>query len=149
MQVVAQPPPPFLQNSGEPNISDETWIKMYDHFELIGGSAQLDDAIRRAHIITGLGIEGKRTFFILEVPDDSVQAAKNTVMVHYVVASCEEEECYRFKVKLQHKEETIDNFVAELRKLVIGCNYIRFGGECEEGMIRDQIVEKIYDSKVR
>lgn len=149
MQVVAHPPPPFLQNPGEPNISYETWIKMYDNFELLGGFAQLDDTIRRAHFIACLGNEGQRTFFNLDVADESVQAAKNAVKAHYVAASCEEAERYRFKARMQYKEESIDDFVAELRKLVVGCNYSRYGGECEKDMIRDQIVEKVYDSKVR
>ena len=83
------------------------------------------------------------------VVDDSVNAAKAAVRAHYVAASCEEAERYKFKARAQNMEESIDDFVAELRKLVVGCNYSRYGGDCEKDMIRDQIVEKVYDPKVR
>jgi len=149
MQIVAQPPPPFLQCPGEPAIPYETWARMYENFELLGGFSQLDDAIRRAHFIASLGNEGQRVFFNLDVADDTLAASKEAVRCHYVAQTCEEIERYKFKARGQLKEESVDDFVAELRRLLVGCNYGRYSADCERDMLRDQIVEKVYDSKVR
>ena len=45
-------------------------------------------------------------------------------------------ESYRFNVRNQQTNETIDAYVAELRKLAKGCNY----GDQEDRMIRDRIL---------
>ena len=149
MQVLAQPPPPFLMLPGDPTIPYDTWIKMYTNFELLGGFDKLDPAIRRAHFIASLGSEGQRIFFSLEVRDDSLDAAKDAVRAHFVAVTCEETLRYQFKTRGQSQDENIDTYVAELRRLIVGCNYDRYGADCEKEMIRDQIVEKVYDSKVR
>lgn len=68
------------------------------------------------------------------------------VRAHYVAVSCEEAERDRCKARAQGRGESIEDFVAELRKLVIDCNYSRYGSECD--MIWDEIMEKVYDSRV-
>ena len=85
---------------------------MYSNFELLGGFSQLDEPIRRAHFIACLGNEGQRVFFNLEVRDESVDEAKRVVRPHFVAVTCEETERYKFKARAQHKEESIDDFVA-------------------------------------
>ena len=45
-------------------------------------------------------------------------------------------ESYKFHVRCQEQSETIDAYVAELRKLAKGCNF----GEQEDRMIRDRIL---------
>ena len=45
-------------------------------------------------------------------------------------------ESYKFHVRCQEQSETIDAYVAELRKLARGCNF----GEQEDRMIRDRIL---------
>ena len=45
-------------------------------------------------------------------------------------------ESYKFHVRSQEQSETIDAYVAELRKLAKGCNF----AEQENRMIRDRIL---------
>ena len=149
LQVLAQPPPPFMQSPGEPIIPYVTWIRMYQNFELLAGIRELDEPLRKAYFVSSLGSEGQRTFFNLEVRDDTTEAAMLAVQAHYVAQSCEETERYRFKCRKQLSGESIDDFVADLRRLVVGCNYAQYGGTCEKDMMRDQIVEKCCDERIR
>ena len=96
---------------------------MYQNFELLAGIRELDEPLRKAYFVSSLGNEGQRKFFYLEVRDDSTEAAMLAVQAHYVAQSCEETERYRFKCRKQLSGESIDDFVADLRRLVVGCNY--------------------------
>ena len=81
-----------MQSPGEPIIPYVTWIRMYQNFELLAGIRELDEPQRKAYFVSSLGCEGQRTFFNLEVRDDTTEAAMLAVQAHYVAQSCEETE---------------------------------------------------------
>ena len=62
-----------------------------------------------------------------------------------VGATHEAFESYRFHVRTQSQAETIDTYVAELRKLARGCNF----GDQEDRMIRDRILVGCKSDHVR
>ena len=45
--------------------------------------------------------------------------------------------------------ESIDDFVAQLKQLIIGCRNNPYGGGYEEDLIRDQIADKMRDTSLR
>ena len=51
--------------------------------------------------------------------------------------------------RVQMSDESIDDFVAQLKQLIIGCRNNRYGGGYEEDMIRDQIADKMRDTSLR
>ena len=84
LQVFASPPPSFMQSPGKPIISYVTWTRMYQNFELQAGIRGLDERLRKAYFVSSLGSEVQRTFFNLEVREDSTNAATLAVQAHYV-----------------------------------------------------------------
>ncbi|PIK54155.1 hypothetical protein BSL78_08940 [Apostichopus japonicus] len=54
-------------------------------------------------------------------------------------------ERYRFRQRSQRHDETIDQFVTALRQLVVHCEF----GDLQQEMLRDQIVEKCLNNRLR
>ena len=76
--------------------------------------------IRYAHIIACLrGSEAQRMLFNIEI------------------------------ARVQMSDESIDDFVAQLKQLIIGCRNNPYGGGYEKDMIRDQIADKMRDTSLR
>ena len=76
--------------------------------------------IRYAHVIACLrGSEAQRMFFNIEI------------------------------ARVQMNDESIDDFVAQLKQLIIGCRNNPYGGGYEEDQIRDQIADKMHDTSLR
>lgn len=147
--IANAPPPTFLNVPGQPQIPFETWIKMYDNFVTLSGLKSWGEEQQKAHFISCLGTEGQRVFFGLPRQDESLKSARRAVKLRFTAETCEETARYQFKRRKQLPGESIDDFVQELRSLVINCRYDRYGAQCEQDMIRDQIIEKCAGDAVR
>ena len=76
--------------------------------------------IRYAHVIACLrGSEAQRMLFNIEI------------------------------ARVQMSDESIDDFVAQLKQLIIGCRNNSYRGGYKEDMIRDQMANKIRDTSLR
>ncbi|XP_064624576.1 uncharacterized protein K02A2.6-like [Lineus longissimus] len=105
---------------------------------------------KRGLLLHSIGAEAQRVFYTLredaveyaDGDDDYVKALK-LLESHFAPVENTIAARVRFRKRSQHTNETIDQFVTNLRELAIPCNY----GDRLDEMVRDQIVEKTNNPK--
>ena len=139
------------------NISDESALsanwrrfnRAWSNYELASNLISESSEIRCAVLLTVIGEDAMEKFdgFKFEAGENDKDI--NTVLGKFeqfcMGATHEAFESYRFNIRVQEANETIEGYVAELRKLAKGCNFEAF----EDRMIRDRILVGCKSDQVR
>ncbi|KAL7856478.1 hypothetical protein SRHO_G00153770 [Serrasalmus rhombeus] len=146
MALLGLPPPPaFLETPGDPSMTFSSWIRMFDNYILALGQDDIPDKRKRALLIHCLGTEGQRIFYTLEVENDTYAAALAALKSFFVPKINVVAERNKFRQRSQRPGESVVQFVAAPRGLLVHCDF----GTLADDMIRDQLVEKTCNSRIR
>ena len=143
-------PPPPLRASGSDIVPEWNMFKtMYQNYRIIAQLERHSPEYQQAIFLHSIGPKGIEMFnglsfgptenklevdLIIKKLDDVIIGETNVIYERYV-----------FNNRKQTQGETVDDFVASLRKLAKSCKF----GEIEEELIRDRIVVGIYDNHTR
>ena len=145
--ATAQLPPPAPLNLNASDISQEftLWLDSYEIYALASGKKELDDAIQRATFLHCLGPPAQRVFQTLPGDKSTLKKAIEVLQAHFTPKRNIVSERYKFRLRAQNPDESIENYITSLRELVKTCQF----DALEEDMLRDQIVEKCYSKNLR
>ncbi|CAM4476884.1 unnamed protein product [Lepidochelys kempii] len=132
------PPVPFLQSPGEPPIAFTTWIHMFETYLLAISATEISEVRKRTLLIHCLGAEGQHIFYTFPLADDKYETALTALKNFFVPKVNVVANCYRFHQSGQKPGETIMQYIASLRSLIVICDF----GNMADEMIRDQLIEK-------
>lgn len=103
-----------------------------------------DNEIKRAVLLTAIGDKAYGILRSLVTPlfpkDLSFDQISAKLRAHFEPKPNEIVQRFHFRSRMQKKDESIADFVADLRKLSENCNFLEL-----DNMIRDQIVCGVYD----
>lgn len=148
MAVANMPFPSFLLPCpGEPAMPFGTWLRIFDYYLRVidaTGDAWPDD-IRTAVLLHCLGTEGQRIFYSLPNRGTTYKDAEAALKAYFVPKANIVAERHAFCRCCQAPHETVIQYVAALRELVVTCEF----GACADDMIRDQSVENVLSPRIR
>uniref|UniRef100_A0A096LWH5 CCHC-type domain-containing protein n=1 Tax=Poecilia formosa TaxID=48698 RepID=A0A096LWH5_POEFO len=147
MAANVHPPPLFLPCPGEPALPFNMWMRMFNNYLLVINATgnTWPDARKRATLLHCLGAEGQRTFYSLTNTGDTFSSAVAALEKHFTPKVNIVVERHAFRKRTQSPHETVEQYVTALRDLASKCD---FDDKTEE-MIRDQLVEHIFNSRIR
>ncbi|KAG0436607.1 hypothetical protein HPB47_017862 [Ixodes persulcatus] len=167
-------PPDFLDKPGTPKFPWERWIPLFEYFLGASGALQLS-AERRQYLLRHcLGLEGQRIFDTLPssravaVPSqattsaaasspasssvvatptrrDIYQEAVDSLSAHFQRSCNLSLERHRFHRRYQRPEESLSDYLTDLRVLAVPAN---FGPQQDEN-IREQFTAGVLSTQVR
>uniref|UniRef100_A0A669EBE5 Retrotransposon gag domain-containing protein n=1 Tax=Oreochromis niloticus TaxID=8128 RepID=A0A669EBE5_ORENI len=140
-----QPPAVFLDCPGEPKIPFTAWKKLFDNYMLAIGGDDFAAERKRALLIHCLGTEGQRIYSALPLATDDYEGSVKALETYFHPKVNVVAERYRFRQRAQAVGESTDHYVAALRELVKQCKF----GAMENEMLRDQLVEKTNNARIR
>ncbi len=128
--VPAVPPPKFLEHPGPPPLNYDVWHKFFDRFIYtlqFGRRNQLPDELKNSYLFQSLGSEGARLFALNpkygEMSTASHEAFEGAVRDQFKVAVNQVRAHYDFQHRHQGPNESIVDYVTELRSLMADCNF--------------------------
>lgn len=148
---VAIPPPGKMKTEGNLEKNWRIFRRQFESFSIASHLDKEESVYKTAVLLAIIGEEATEVFedlpFESEVARKDYDTVINMFETFFVCRKNEVYETYMFNTRPQEKEETVDAYVAVLRKMVRSCN---FGAlELEERMIRDRLVIGIRDDKIR
>uniref|UniRef100_A0A3P9DDX2 Retrotransposon gag domain-containing protein n=1 Tax=Maylandia zebra TaxID=106582 RepID=A0A3P9DDX2_9CICH len=100
---------------------------------------------KRALLIHCLGMEGQRIYSALSLATDDYEGSVKALETYFHPKVNVVAERYHFRQRAQAVSESTDHYVAALRELVKQCKF----GAMENEMLRDQLVEKTNNARIR
>lgn len=137
----------FLPTVGKPTVPFSTWKKIFQNYLLVI-RAQGDtwpDARVCADLLHCLGTEGQRLFYTLPNGGTTYNEAMAALDAHFTPKVNVVAARHKFRQCAQRSDETISQYISELRHLAVDC---QFGGT-EDEMLRDQLIERPFLTAVR
>ncbi|KAM7287662.1 hypothetical protein ISCGN_031353 [Ixodes scapularis] len=168
-----KPPPDFLNKPGTPKIPWEQWISLFECFMGASGALQPSPEHRQYLLRHCLGLEGQRIFDTLPssravaVPSqattsaaasspasssvvatpkrrDVYQEAVDSLSAHFQRSCNINLERHRFRRRYQRPEESLSDYLTDLRALAVPAN---FGPQQDEN-IREQFTAGVLSTQV-
>ena len=145
------PPPEKLKVTDDSALSQNyrRFIRGWNNYEVATNLKAESSEFRCAIFMTMIGSDAVELFESFKFAEDESEEDIVTVIKKfedYCVESTHEAfESFRFHSRDQEQNESIDAFVAELRKLAKGCNF----GDQEDRMIRDRILVGVKSKKTQ
>lgn len=145
------PPPEKLKVTDDSTLSQNfrRFMRGWNNYEVATNLKAESSEFRCAIFMTMIGSDALELFESFKFAEG--ESEENIVTVikkfeDYCVESTHEAfESFRFHSRDQEQNESIDAFVAELRKLAKGCNF----GDQEDRMIRDRILVGVKSKKTQ
>uniref|UniRef100_A0A8C7X7T9 Retrotransposon gag domain-containing protein n=1 Tax=Oryzias sinensis TaxID=183150 RepID=A0A8C7X7T9_9TELE len=138
------PPPAFLQNPGVPTILPESWIRMFKNY-ILALADKMEDKRKRALLIHTVGAETQRIFYTLPEMGDSYADVLQALKTFFIPKLNTVAERNKFRQRAQRVGESTAQYAGALPELVTTCDF----GKLADDMIRDQIVEKNNNRRIR
>ena len=142
------PPPLSLSEQDSLTATWKTWRRQWKNYSIATGLKEKPEEVQAATLLTCLGPEALNVLDGL-CPDEDEQKKVDVVLEKFedfcIGKTNETFERYKFNLRNQESGESIDLYVAELRKLAKSCNYQNL----EESLIRDRVVLGVPDEPVR
>jgi len=139
----AQIQPPQKLNISEESALQTNWRKFaraWKNYEIASNLINETSQFRCAVLLTVIGEDAMDKFdgfkFDAREQENYIETVMRKLEEFCMGTTHEAFESYRFHSRSQELNETIDAYVAELRKLARGCNFENF----EDRMIRDRIL---------
>lgn len=149
MSLKLNPPSQMIFSTEDGNLS-ERWRVWQESIELyldlaMKGSEENEKCKAVLYII---GEEGRKMHNTWSLPADE-RGKVNSLLKRFKEYCTPRNnitlERYKFNTRLQKSEETIDQFVVELRQLAKSCEF----GDLEEDMVRDRIVVGVHSTTMK
>ena len=142
------PPPLSLSQPDSLAAPWKAWRRQWDNYMIATGLREKNEDVQVATLLTCLGSEALNVLDGL-CPNEDDQKKLSIVLAKFeefcVGTKNETFERYKFNSRNQENGESIELYVAELRKLAKSCNY----RDLEESLIRDRVVLGVPDVSVR
>lgn len=137
----------FLPCPGESAMPFCTWLRIFENYlRVIDATGESwPDVRRRAVLLHCLGTEGQRIFYSLPNIGTTYKDAEAALKAYFVPITNIVAERHAFHKRCQAPHETVIQYVAALRELVVTCEF----GACADEMIRDQLVENVLSPRIR
>lgn len=142
--LAISPPPVFPHSPGVPTVHFDTWMTMFDNY-VLALAGNIEEKRKRALLIHSIGAEAQRIFYMLPVASESYADAVKALKAYFVPKLNVVAERNKFRQRSQKTGESTAEFAAALRELVATCEF----GALAEDMMRDQIVEKTCNPRIR
>jgi len=144
------PLPPALKiHTGELAVNWRRFKSQWRNYELATDVAKESQEKRTAILLSCIGSDAYDVFQSMVFRDEADRSNIEAVIKafdDYCVGEINiTYERYTLNKRVQDSNETFDNFVTELRRLVKSCDY----GELEESILKDRIVIGIRDDSTR
>lgn len=144
------PLPPKLDVKGGSLQSNwKKFKRLWDSYEIVTNLNEEDTRYRTAVFLSCIGSDALDIYEGLSFRNEEERNDTDTVIrkfEEYCVGSTNETyEAFNFNCRHQTPGESIDEFVADLRRLIKTCNY----GQLEDRLLRDQIVLGVRDETLR
>ncbi|UYV84616.1 K02A2.6-like, partial [Cordylochernes scorpioides] len=139
--------PPLPMNINASNLFAEykQWMESYAIFEIASGISKKSDEIKRATLLHCLGPNVQRIFLNLPDEKENYEQTKMALDKYFTPYKNVVTERFKFRQRVQKDDESIDNYLISLRELSKSCEF----GNLEADMIRDQIIEKCNNKKLK
>ena len=141
------PPPNFCFNG---NIAEawKRWKKQYEIYALASGVVNEDENVQAAVFLHVLGCEGQEKIEALNL--DEAQKSDVSELIQALEKICvpksnETVSRHLFFNCSQKQGETFEEFLMELKKLSVNCNF----GNLKDSLIKDRIISGVLDSSLR
>lgn len=145
----AIPPPAPLKVVGDVAADWERFKSEFDNYEIATDLVDSDARKRAAILLACLGSAAHTIFRTFKFDDDAdrnkVEKIKEAFDKHWLGEVNVTYERYVFHQRIQQPGETIEAFVADLRKLAKSCAFEHL----EDSLIRDRIIIGIRDDPTR
>lgn len=137
----------FLPCPGESAMPFCTWLRIFENYlRVIDTTGESWPDVRwRAVLLHCLGTEGQRIFYSLPNIGTTYKDAEAALKAYFVPITNIVAERHAFRKRCQAPHETVIQYVAALRELVVTCEF----GACADEMIRDQLVENVLSPRIR
>ncbi|UYV67074.1 hypothetical protein LAZ67_4003826, partial [Cordylochernes scorpioides] len=139
------PPLPMNMNASNLFAEYKQWMESYAIFEIASGISKKLDEIKRATLLHCLGPNVQRIFFNLPDEKENYEQTKMALEKYFTPHKNVVTERFKFRQRVQKDDESIDNYLISLRELSKSCEF----GNLEADMIRDQIIEKCNNKKLK
>lgn len=140
--------PPELNVSGNLEVNWKTWYQRFTNYMLATEKSSKNNEAKIAILLTLIGDDGVNiynTFKKVSISNDKGEADYDKVIQMFTQHCTGKKnivyERYCFLMHKRKEEQTIDNFVTELKLKAMSCEY----GDLEESIIRDQLVLNVGD----
>ncbi|KAJ8367779.1 hypothetical protein SKAU_G00078070 [Synaphobranchus kaupii] len=147
MADISLPPPaPFLALPDEPPIPWTRWLQSFETYLIALELTDVSAARKKALLQHCLGVQGQRVLGTLgNSTDISYDTAVGLLNTHF--AAPQSALLWRFLLQQRHQlpGESVHQYVANLRGLASSCKF----GALQDQMIRDQLIERTNNAKVR
>ena len=147
-RINVPPPPTKLDISGNLEVAWCKFKRSWTNYEVATGLVDETSEYRTAVLLTTIGDDAADIFdgFVFENGHEkNIDSVLKKFEDFCVDETNEVYESYKFHNRNQQPGETIDAYVAVLRRLAKGCN----SGPLEERMVRDRVVAGIASDVVR
>lgn len=127
----------------------EDWENWSERLELYFLANEVDNSKKVAILLTSIGMDGYSLLKDLSTPEKpsskTYEELVNLMSTHLQPKPSEITERYKFKERLQHENESVHQFIANLKKLSVNCNF----GNNLESVLRDQIVWGVRNNNIK
>ena len=150
-QFSAQIPVPAKLKIHEEGLATKwkQFLRSWKIYERASRLSEEENSYRCSVLLACIGEEALAVFDGFHFDNEADRDNIDTVILKFeefcVGATHEAFESYKFHIRNQEGSETIDCYVAELRKLAKNCNF----GDAEDRMIRDRIVVGVKCEELR
>ena len=148
----AQIPVPSKLNITDESTLAQSWrkfLRSWNNYEIASNLKAEPNEYRCSVLLAIIGDDALERFDGFRFDNDNEKTDIDVVLKKFeefcVGSTHEAFESYRFHVRNQEQTESIDAYVAELRKLAKGCNF----GDFEDRMLRDRILVGCKSEHVR
>ena len=125
------------------------FARMWHNYEIVTRLSEETDEFRTATLLTCIGSEALDVYEGLPFADDNERQNVTTVLKKFeefcLGEMNETYESYLFYMRSQDVGESVERYIATLRKMAKTCNF----GQVEDRLIRDRVVMGIRDEALR
>ena len=132
--------PKFLPTPGKPILPWQNWIRLFQSHLVSCGLADPTDARKLALLHTSLGVEAYRVCSELCPEDLSYADTVQRLHAHYAPRPSRIYARTQFHRRSQRSYEDVQTFLAELRALMVDCQY---DAAIERELLRDRFALEI------
>ncbi|XP_071054962.1 uncharacterized protein [Onthophagus taurus] len=146
MEFLSQPHP--MKMDGDIAVNWNSFKDNFETYALATGCANKEKAVCAAAFLHCMGQEARDVLKTLEVSTEDKKDKEKIIRkldAYFIPQRNKTVERHKFNSRIQIMGELFDSFLADLRKLVVNCDY----GNLKDDLIADRIVCGIVDNRVK
>ncbi|CAH0730973.1 unnamed protein product, partial [Brenthis ino] len=130
----------------------QVWRTCFEGYLVSTRQDGASDKIRLALLRNMLGMESARVLLTLRIPTDKAgvyEAVINAIDKYVSPRVNQVFERFKFNDRKQKEGESFDHFLTDLKQLLLNCNFSDKSEPIEDQLLRDKIVQGVYDKRVQ